>query len=222
MALLFAGCSISHWARSRAPKVSILRMRCNFRSCLSERTRQRFSYGRVRCCAASDGCSYPSQATRTVVALLDRKFPCVKTSAIHAVSATTARSCRQVRAYMRSPCSQPSPLPACSSVQLTRSSRITGGAYCDRHGETSRCCSQRRWSRLAATAAADSADSVGYDNHAKVLVIGGSGRVGGSTVRALRQLAGPNLQLAVGGRSERNFAKSVEVRTYKVDPRERN
>lgn len=46
----------------------------------------------------------------------------------------------------------------------------------------------------------------------KVVVIGGSGRVGGSTVRALRQLLGPNVELVVGGRSERNFVKSVEVR----------
>eukprot|EP00904_Undaria_pinnatifida_P012410 jgi/Undpi1/829/HiC_scaffold_10.g04293.m1 len=44
----------------------------------------------------------------------------------------------------------------------------------------------------------------------KVVVIGGSGRVGGSTVRALRQLLGPNVELVVGGRSERNFVKSVE------------
>ncbi|CAN0575179.1 unnamed protein product, partial [Ectocarpus sp. 12 AP-2014] len=40
--------------------------------------------------------------------------------------------------------------------------------------------------------------------------VGGSGRVGGSTVRALRQLAGPDLELLVGGRSQRNFVKSVE------------
>ncbi|CAN0466567.1 unnamed protein product [Ascophyllum nodosum] len=43
----------------------------------------------------------------------------------------------------------------------------------------------------------------------KIMVVGGSGRVGGSTVRALRQLA-PNIELVVGGRSERNFAKSVQ------------
>lgn len=43
-------------------------------------------------------------------------------------------------------------------------------------------------------------------------MIGGSGRVGGSTVRALRHLLGPNVELVVGGRSERNFVKSVEVR----------
>lgn len=46
----------------------------------------------------------------------------------------------------------------------------------------------------------------------KVVVIGGSGRVGGSTVRALRQLLGPNVELVVGGRSERNFVNSVKVR----------
>lgn len=45
-----------------------------------------------------------------------------------------------------------------------------------------------------------------------MVVIGGSGRVGGSTVRALRQLLGPKVELVVGGRSERNFIKSVEVR----------
>lgn len=71
----------------------------------------------------------------------------------------------------------------------------------------------------AAAAATSTADDGGgsavvvgsYDKHAKVIVVGGSGRVGGSTVRALRQLAGPDLQLAVGGRSERNFVKSVEA-----------
>lgn len=46
---------------------------------------------------------------------------------------------------------------------------------------------------------------------AKVIVIGGSGRVGGSTVRALRRLAGPDTEIVVGGRSERNFEKSVQV-----------
>lgn len=104
------------------------------------------------------------------------------------------------------------------SLQSTHSNRYTGGASSDRHGETSRCCNIRQRSRPAATAAAatDNADSVGYNKHAKVLVIGGSGRVGGSTVRALRQLAGPDLQLAVGGRSERNFVKSVEVRVRKL------
>lgn len=35
--------------------------------------------------------------------------------------------------------------------------------------------------------------------------------MGGSTVRALRQLAGPDLELVVGGRSKGNFLKSVEV-----------
>eukprot|EP00752_Nemacystus_decipiens_P007293 g6525.t2 len=89
-------------------------------------------------------------------------------------------------------------------------SRSTKGAYSDAYGETGRCCNDRQWSRLDATASADNAASVGYDKNAKVLVIGGSGRVGGSTVRALRQLAGPNLQLAVGGRSQRSFVRSVE------------
>lgn len=66
----------------------------------------------------------------------------------------------------------------------------------------------------AASTADDGGSVVGsYDKLAKVIVIGGSGRVGGSTVRALRQLAGPDLQLAVGGRSERNFVKSVEACT---------
>lgn len=99
-------------------------------------------------------------------------------------------------------------------LHLTRSRTGAGGAYRGRHGETKRCCNKRQGSRFAAPATADSVDSVGYDNGAKVLVIGGSGRVGGSTVRALRQLAGPDLQLTVGGRSERNFVKSVEVCIY--------
>lgn len=68
---------------------------------------------------------------------------------------------------------------------------------------------------VAATSTGDMASEdgdIGYDRNAKVIVIGGSGRVGGSTVRALRELGGPNLELVVGGRSERNFNKSVEVR----------
>lgn len=52
------------------------------------------------------------------------------------------------------------------------------------------------------------------DRSAKVIVIGGSGRVGGSTVRALRRLAGPRVELLVGGRSEANFRRSVEVRFF--------
>ncbi|CAM9602417.1 unnamed protein product [Discosporangium mesarthrocarpum] len=44
----------------------------------------------------------------------------------------------------------------------------------------------------------------------KVIVIGGSGRVGGSTVRALRQLGGKELELLVGGRSQENFHRSRE------------
>lgn len=45
----------------------------------------------------------------------------------------------------------------------------------------------------------------------KVIVVGGSGRVGGSTVRALRQLAGADVEIVVGGRSEKNFRSSVNV-----------
>ncbi|CAM9618646.1 unnamed protein product [Ectocarpus sp. 12 AP-2014] len=56
----------------------------------------------------------------------------------------------------------------------------------------------------------DGGGARGYDKGARVIVVGGSGRVGGSTVRALRQLAGPDLELLVGGRSQRNFVKSVE------------
>lgn len=109
--------------------------------------------------------------------------------------------------------SQSTPIACMLCLRLTRS-RSIGGAYSDRHGETNRCCNNPQWSRLAANVVSADSDSAGYDNHAKVLVVGGSGRVGGSTVRALRQLAGPNLQLTVGGRSERNFVKSVEVHTY--------
>ncbi|CAM9910938.1 unnamed protein product [Ectocarpus sp. 12 AP-2014] len=56
----------------------------------------------------------------------------------------------------------------------------------------------------------DGGGARGYDKGARVIVVGGSGRGGGSTVRALRQLAGPDLELLVGGRSQRNFVKSVE------------
>lgn len=57
----------------------------------------------------------------------------------------------------------------------------------------------------------DDGRRAGYNKSAKIIVIGGSGRVGGSTVRALRELAGPRVELVVGGRSENNFLKSVEV-----------
>ena len=45
----------------------------------------------------------------------------------------------------------------------------------------------------------------------RMLIIGGSGRVGGSTVRALRQIGrerGWNLQTDVGGRNEANYQKA--------------
>lgn len=64
----------------------------------------------------------------------------------------------------------------------------------------------------ADTAEIQTAEQSGYrTTSSKVIVIGGSGRVGGSTVRALRQLAGPDVELLVGGRSEENFLKSIEV-----------
>ncbi len=46
----------------------------------------------------------------------------------------------------------------------------------------------------------------------RILVIGATGRVGGSTVRALRKLPGwgPNSVISVGGRSEAKFAKAKE------------
>lgn len=56
-------------------------------------------------------------------------------------------------------------------------------------------------------------------SNVKVIVIGGSGRVGGSTVRALRQLAGPDLELVVGGRCKRNFESSVKVTIFSTPRR---
>lgn len=69
---------------------------------------------------------------------------------------------------------------------------------------------------LALNAAAkidDSSGSAGgtaVGSNVKVVVIGGSGRVGGSTVRALRRLAGPGAEIVVGGRSKSNFLSSVK------------
>ncbi|CAN0539417.1 unnamed protein product, partial [Ectocarpus sp. 12 AP-2014] len=51
----------------------------------------------------------------------------------------------------------------------------------------------------------DGGGARGYNKDARVIVVGGPGGGGGSTVRALRQLAGPDLELLVGGRSQRNF-----------------
>lgn len=57
-------------------------------------------------------------------------------------------------------------------------------------------------------------ERAGHGTQKKVIVIGGSGRVGGSTVRALRHLAGTQVQLLVGGRNKRNFENSVAVSAF--------
>ncbi|CAM9678238.1 unnamed protein product, partial [Phaeothamnion confervicola] len=54
----------------------------------------------------------------------------------------------------------------------------------------------------------------------RVLVIGGSGRVGGSTVRALRD-ADATLQLEVGGRDPRNFEKAKNCPSSPIANRQR-
>ncbi|CAM9249506.1 unnamed protein product [Chrysoparadoxa australica] len=57
-----------------------------------------------------------------------------------------------------------------------------------------------------------------FSSHAmRVLVIGGSGRVGGSTVRALHRHDAKNCQILVGGREETNFLKS-KARWEQLDP----
>ncbi|CAM9170966.1 unnamed protein product [Ectocarpus sp. 6 AP-2014] len=93
-------------------------------------------------------------------------------------------------------------------VQLeSRTSSRSSGRDISTHGHRFRCRSTP--SGLGAKGD-DGGGARGSDKDARVIVVGGSGRVGGSTVRALRQLAGPGLELLVGGRSQRNFVKSVE------------
>ncbi|CAM9306216.1 unnamed protein product, partial [Ectocarpus sp. 8 AP-2014] len=88
-------------------------------------------------------------------------------------------------------------------VQLeSRTRSRSSGRDISTHGHRFRCRSTP--SGLGAKVD-DGGGARGYDKDARVIVVGGSGRVGGSTVRALRQLAGPGLELLVGGRSQRNF-----------------
>ncbi|CAM9708080.1 unnamed protein product, partial [Ectocarpus fasciculatus] len=92
-------------------------------------------------------------------------------------------------------------------VQVQSRTSRSSGRDISRDGHRFRCSSTP--SALGAKGD-DGGGEGGYDKDARVIVVGGSGRVGGSTVRALRQLAGPGLELLVGGRSQRNFVKSVE------------